>query len=133
MRDLEARAFAAHYTFSGDEVGPVKPPSKPPTTPRAQNKERAKQQARAAVQQSVATRVQAVLDQAGPALHLPQGLTVDIYSTFHASRSDGTHATFRFNAPVCGGTCVGHAYQTNQGGYPGRIFSASHAVIYGPH
>lgn len=132
VRDFEARSFAAHYTFSGNEVGPVAAPAKPPTTPRAHARLLAKQRDRAALQASVASRVQAVMDKAGPALGLSSGLVVDIYTTFHSSVHDATHATFRFNAPPCGGMCVGHAFQSDAGGYPGRVFSASHVVLYGP-
>lgn len=133
VRDLEARSdFHASYTFTGEEIGPAQAPKKAPTTPRAQKAQDKKVQARKALQSDVQKRVQAVLNKAGPVLQLPAGLSVNIYTKFHDSRSDPDHATFKFTAPVCGGTCVGHAYQTDQNGVPGRIFNAAHDVIYPP-
>ncbi|THH18718.1 hypothetical protein EW146_g2301 [Bondarzewia mesenterica] len=141
---LARRSVTPHFTFTNDLANIVIPPPAPAGSPKkvvaAQEKKikkaKANQAARVKLQDAASARVSVVLKAASAPLDLSGSLAVTVTNDFHTSKDPESHATFQFTAAACGGTCVGHAYKTASKhspgkGQPGKIFSASHAVIFG--
>ncbi|THH11970.1 hypothetical protein EW146_g7859 [Bondarzewia mesenterica] len=141
---LARRAVTPHFTFTNDLADIVIPPPAPAGSAKkaiaAQEKKitkaKANQAAKVKLQNAATARVSAVLNAASGTLGLSGNLAVTVTNDFHTSKDPESHATFEFTATACGGTCVGHAYKTASTrtpgkGQPGKIFSASHATIFG--
>lgn len=137
------------WQFTGEVITLESPPLPPVPNPKpkgaaktAYNKAVTKAKAaqgkateRTALQHGVQEATQRLLDQAQSTggVQIPNGITVNIWTTWH-DHNDRNHTTFKFtNQGLCGGDCVGHAYATpTKTGLAGRLFNAHHDVIYGP-
>ncbi|THH06148.1 hypothetical protein EW146_g9704 [Bondarzewia mesenterica] len=130
---LDRRTVTPTFTFTGD-LATLNIPS-PGANPSKKDINKIKklqiaQAKRVELQRATSTRAAAVLSAASNSLNLSGNLAVTVINNFHTSPSDSeAHATFKFSAPICGGTCTGHAYETAD--QPGKIFNAAFAKIFG--
>jgi len=76
-------------------------------------------------------RIKAAIHAAETTLQLTGPLQVLLRSKrhHHAQHDELYHWTFSFEAPICHGRCVGHAYDANAP-RRARIWNAAHAQIY---
>ncbi|KDR77717.1 hypothetical protein GALMADRAFT_138777 [Galerina marginata CBS 339.88] len=79
----------------------------------------------------VSPRVTAALRAAEHLLSLSGHIDAHVKSSFHhhAAHDDLHHWTFAFNAPICHGQCIGHAYEAGVA-RQGRIWDATHVQIF---
>lgn len=122
------------FTFSGDLANIAIPPILTSGSAKdiAKSKKKntaavAKQKAREKLQQTAQAHAVALLNAAESKLKLPNGMHIQAVNDFHSSKDPERHVTIQFTAPICAGTCVGHAYETL--GH-GKIFDAHHATIF---